>query len=150
MDDEEIFDVIVVGGGVAGAVCAYRLATAGRQVVLIERGAEPGSKNLSGGVFYCRVMEQVFPGFVDRAPVERRITRNVVSFLNATSAVNIDYWDARLADPVNAVAVLRAKLDAQEEIRVLCDLMWPHMQAWAPEIAGWYEKSRLHKARLAP
>jgi Fic family protein len=45
---------------------------------------------------------------------------------------------------------LRAKLDAQEEIRVLCDLMWPHMQAWAPEIAGWYEKSRLHKARLAP
>jgi thymidylate synthase (FAD) len=45
---------------------------------------------------------------------------------------------------------LRAKLDAQDEIRALCDLMWPHMQAWAPEIAAWYEKSRLHKARLAP
>ena len=45
---------------------------------------------------------------------------------------------------------LRAKLDAQEEIRDLCDLMWPHMVAWAPEIAAWYEKSRLHRARLAP
>jgi thymidylate synthase (FAD) len=45
---------------------------------------------------------------------------------------------------------LRAKLDAQDEIRALCDLMWPHLQAWAPEIAAWYEKSRLHKARLAP
>jgi thymidylate synthase (FAD) len=45
---------------------------------------------------------------------------------------------------------LRAKLDAQEEIRALCDLMWPHLQAWAPEIAAWYQKSRLHKARLAP
>ncbi|MFN6353836.1 MAG: FAD-dependent thymidylate synthase [Cyanobacteriota bacterium] len=45
---------------------------------------------------------------------------------------------------------LRAKLDAQEEIRALCDLMWPHLQAWAPEIAAWYEKTRLHKARLAP
>jgi len=45
---------------------------------------------------------------------------------------------------------LRAKLDAQGEIRALCDLMWPHLQAWAPEIAAWYEKSRLHKARLAP
>jgi thymidylate synthase (FAD) len=45
---------------------------------------------------------------------------------------------------------LRAKLDAQLEIRQLCDLMWPHLQAWAPEIAAWYEKSRLHKARLAP
>lgn len=45
---------------------------------------------------------------------------------------------------------LRAKLDAQEEIRALCELMWPHMQAWAPEIAAWYEKHRLHRARLAP
>ena len=45
---------------------------------------------------------------------------------------------------------LRAKLDAQEEIRVLCDLMWPHLEAWAPEIAAWYAKNRLHKARLAP
>ncbi len=110
--EEDIFDAIVIGGGVAGAVCAYRLAQAGRQVVLIERGGQPGSKNLSGGVFYCRVMEGVFPGFVDRAPVERRITRNVISFLNPTSAVNVDYWDQRLAEPVNAVTVLRAKLDA--------------------------------------
>ena len=45
---------------------------------------------------------------------------------------------------------LRAKLDAQLEIRQLCDLMWPHMEQWAPEFAAWYEKSRLHKARLAP
>lgn len=106
------FDVIVVGGGVAGTVAAYELAKAGREVLLIERGAEVGSKNLSGGVFYCRVMEQVFPNFVEEAPVERRITRNVLSFLNESSRVNIDYWDARLATPVNAVTVLRAKLDA--------------------------------------
>jgi thymidylate synthase (FAD) len=45
---------------------------------------------------------------------------------------------------------LRAKLDAQQEIRELCDLMWPHLVAWAPQFAEWYEKSRLHKARLAP
>lgn len=45
---------------------------------------------------------------------------------------------------------LRAKLDAQLEIRQLCDLIWPHLQSWAPEIASWYSGSRLHKARLAP
>jgi thymidylate synthase (FAD) len=45
---------------------------------------------------------------------------------------------------------LRAKLDAQLEIRALCDLLWPHLQSWTPEIAAWYEKSRLHRARLAP
>jgi thymidylate synthase (FAD) len=45
---------------------------------------------------------------------------------------------------------LRAKLDAQLEIRQLCDLMWPHFKAWVPQIAEWYERARLHKARLAP
>jgi thymidylate synthase (FAD) len=45
---------------------------------------------------------------------------------------------------------LRAKLDAQLEIRALCDLMWPHLEAWAPEIAAWYSESRLYRARLAP
>jgi thymidylate synthase (FAD) len=45
---------------------------------------------------------------------------------------------------------LRAKLDAQEEIRALCELMLPCLREWAPEFAEWYEKTRLHKARLAP
>ena len=45
---------------------------------------------------------------------------------------------------------LRAKQDAQLEIRQLCDLMWPYMVEWAPAFAAWYEKNRLHKARLAP
>jgi len=105
------FDVIVVGAGVAGCVAAYQLARQGRSVVLIERGEAPGSKNLSGGVLYCRGMQEVFPDFLDEAPVERRITRNYINFLNAESSIGIDYKDARLADPVNAVTVLRAKLD---------------------------------------
>lgn len=113
MSEEENydFDVIVVGGGVAGNVCAYLLAQEGHEVLLIERGVEPGSKNLSGGVFYCRVMQEIFPNFLEEAPLERVITRNCLSFLNPTSAVNVDYWDARLAEPVNAVTVLRAKFD---------------------------------------
>ena len=45
---------------------------------------------------------------------------------------------------------LRAKLDAQLEIRRLCDLMWPHLVDWAPQFSQWYEKSRMHRARLAP
>src|SRR6478736_6268610 len=108
---EPDFDVIVIGAGIAGCVTAYQLARQGRSVLLIERGEAPGSKNLSGGVLYSRGIQQVFPDFRDEAPVERRITRNYINFLNADSSVAIDYKDARLAEPVNAVTVLRAKLD---------------------------------------
>ena len=94
------FDVIVVGAGIAGCVTAYQLARAGHEVLVVERGTQPGAKNLSGGVLYCRVMEQVWPDFVRQAPVERVITRNCLSFLNAESQVTIDYRDERLADPV--------------------------------------------------
>lgn len=45
---------------------------------------------------------------------------------------------------------LRAKLDAQDEIRALCGLMRPYLQRWAPEIATWYFEHRWAKARLAP
>jgi electron transfer flavoprotein-quinone oxidoreductase len=110
-ETEVDFDVIVVGAGIAGAVTAYQLAVQGRSVVLIERGEAPGSKNLSGGVLYCRGMQEVFPDFLEQAPVERRITRNYINFLNEQSSVGIDYKDTRLAEPVNAVTVLRAKLD---------------------------------------
>jgi len=111
-DNEPDFDVIVVGAGIAGGVCAYQLAQQGRSVLLVERGEVPGSKNLSGGVLYWRVLSQVFPDFLEAAPVERHITRNCICFLNGTSSVSVDYRDERLADPVNAVTVLRARLDA--------------------------------------
>lgn len=45
---------------------------------------------------------------------------------------------------------LRFKKDAQIEIQKLSELMWGHTQEWVPEIASWYEKNRLGKARLAP
>lgn len=45
---------------------------------------------------------------------------------------------------------LRSKKDAQLEIQQVCELMWPHIQAWVPAIAQWYEQTRLGKARLAP
>ena len=45
---------------------------------------------------------------------------------------------------------LRAKEDAQLEIRQLCDLLWPQFQAWAPQVADWYRRNRWAKARLAP
>ena len=108
---EPDFDVIVVGTDPTGPVAAFLLAQQGLSVVLIERGEAPGAKNLSGGVLYGRVLEEVFPGFADHAPVERRITSHVTTFLTPDSSVSIDYAGGPLAKPVNAVTVLRAKFD---------------------------------------
>lgn len=105
------FDVIVVGAGIAGSVCALQIAKEGHEVLLVERGSEVGEKNLSGGVFYSRVMDEVIDDFASKAPVERVITRNRLMMLNEESAVTLEAYDKRLAEPVNAVSVLRAKLD---------------------------------------
>jgi thymidylate synthase (FAD) len=45
---------------------------------------------------------------------------------------------------------LRAKRDAQLEIRQLCDLIRPAFELWTPEIAKWYLSKRWGKAKLAP
>ena len=51
---DETVDVIVVGGGSAGATAAIGAASAGAEVLLLERGlALGGTSAMSGGVVYC-------------------------------------------------------------------------------------------------
>lgn len=45
---------------------------------------------------------------------------------------------------------LRAKGDAQLEIQQMCELIWPHFEAWVPAVAAWYKANRWKKARLSP
>lgn len=106
------FDVIVVGAGPAGSTAAYLLAKAGMNVVVINRGQTPGSKNVSGGLIYSRILQQVFPEFWQYAPVERAITGHEIVMLADRSATSVAYRNAEAATPpFNAFSVLRAKLD---------------------------------------
>jgi electron transfer flavoprotein-quinone oxidoreductase len=110
----EQFDVIVVGAGLAGCAAAYTIARQGLQVVLAERGSQPGTKAVSGGLLYTHALGQMFPKFweEDPCPVERAIDRNVVSFLTPTRAASLDYFDAEYSrPPFNAFSVLRSRLD---------------------------------------
>src|SRR5512133_2870250 len=109
---EERLDVIVVGAGVAGSTAAYKLAQAGLQVMLVERGPYPGSKNLSGGVLYGRVLHELIPNYWEEAPVERWINNEIITFLTGEASFNIDFkTQAFSKPPYNGFTVLRAKFD---------------------------------------
>ncbi|MGY6028276.1 FAD-dependent oxidoreductase [Phytobacter sp. AG2a] len=90
MSDEK-FDAIIVGAGVAGCVAAYVMAKAGLDILVIERGDTAGSKNMTGGRLYAHSLESIMPGFAHSAPVERKITKEKISFLTAGSAVTLDF-----------------------------------------------------------
>lgn len=108
----EKFDSIVVGAGPAGIACAYELAKAGLQVLLLERGEYPGSKNVMGGVLYRKMMEDVIPGFYKEAPLERHIVEQRFMMLDKESAVTVGYKGLEWAqEPYNNFTVLRAKFD---------------------------------------
>ena len=91
MSEDDVFDVIVVGGGISGLTTAYVLAKNDLSVVLIERGNFCGSKNMTGGRLYTHSIEMVFPNFAEEAPVERLITREVITTLTEDSAVGFEY-----------------------------------------------------------
>ena len=56
----ERFDVVVVGAGPAGSTAAYRLASAGASVLLLDRARFPRDKPCGGGLTYRAVRQLPF------------------------------------------------------------------------------------------
>lgn len=106
------FDVIVVGAGPAGSACALTAAKAGLNVLLIERGEYPGSKNVMGGVLYRKQTEEFVPEFWNEAPLERPVIEQRFWMLGEESVMSFGYKGLEWAqEPYNCFTVLRAKFD---------------------------------------
>jgi len=106
------FDAIVVGAGPAGSMAAWRLASLGRRVVLLERGEQPGTKNLFGGMVYSLELRRHFPDFAASAPIERPITRHATHFLAGGRGLNMDFASERFGEaPYNGFTVFRGRFD---------------------------------------
>ncbi len=87
----ERYDVIVVGGGPAGLSTAYFLADHGYNTIVLERGSEPGSKNVFGGRIYTYPLDKYFPDWRKDAPIERWVRREALSILCEDNIVNLEY-----------------------------------------------------------
>ena len=113
MAEEEKLDAIVVGAGPAGTAAAITMARAGLQVALIEKGAQPGSKNVMGGILYTHNLEQVVGEDWKTAALERPIIEEQRWMMTDEAAIRlVGYKNLRNREHPHSYSVLRAKFDA--------------------------------------
>ncbi len=109
---KERFDLIVVGAGPAGTMAAYVAAKAGLKVVIFERGEQPGTKNMFGGILFCHDLAEVIPDFWDSAPIERVVIEERYFLVSDDSATTIAHREKAFSQPpYNGATIMRAKFD---------------------------------------
>jgi len=106
-------DVIIIGAGLAGVACAYVLAKAGVNVVVLERGQYPGAKNVMGGILFTTILEKLIPEFLKEAPIERFIMERKFSLLSRDTELEFSFRTEKYSRPPHnhSFTVLRAKFD---------------------------------------
>jgi electron transfer flavoprotein-quinone oxidoreductase len=106
------FDVVIVGAGCAGLTAAYKLANAGKSVLVVERGNFAGAKNMTGGRIYGHALAKVWPDYADSAPLERKITHERISMMTADGNMTLDYTSSALSNNgAESYSVLRSTFD---------------------------------------
>jgi electron transfer flavoprotein-quinone oxidoreductase len=107
----EKVDVVIVGAGLAGLSCAYMLAGKGLQVIVVERGDFPGSKNVTGGRLYLMPVKSLIGDMFDGAPFERKVVREQWSLFGKGNSINIDFTGDKLRVQDHSYTILRARID---------------------------------------
>ncbi|WP_327052474.1 FAD-dependent monooxygenase [Halomicrococcus gelatinilyticus] len=121
-EEHEHYEAVVVGAGPAGAAAAATLAQNGVETLVLERGVEAGSKNVSGGLIYAEesapyTIDGLFPDFREEA-TERPITDYLIHNVAGETVKTFDITDLHEHDTEWSDAVLRREMDSWLEERV--------------------------------
>lgn len=98
----------VVGAGPAGSAAALTLAREGVQVLLLERGTFPGSKNVFGGRIYSYAVRRLMGERWKEAPVERFIRKEGITFMTPDRAFSLEF---ETKDSEQSFTATRARFD---------------------------------------
>ncbi|MFC5134228.1 MULTISPECIES: FAD-dependent oxidoreductase [Haloferacaceae] len=116
MTERERYEAVVVGAGPGGAAAAAVLARNDVETLVLERGVEAGSKNVSGGLLYAEesapyAIDDLFSGFREAA-TERPVTDYYLHNLAGDRVETFDITDLHEHDTEWSDAVLRRKMDS--------------------------------------
>ncbi len=108
----EKVEVVIVGAGLAGLAAAYLLAEAGCEVLVVERGDYPGSKNVTGGRLYLQPVQPFLADLLEDAPFERRVVKERLTMVSPSTSITLELQSSRFCqDPSHSYTLLRATFD---------------------------------------
>jgi electron transfer flavoprotein-quinone oxidoreductase len=115
-DDYEHYEAVVVGAGPGGAAAAAALARNDVETLVLERGVEAGSKNVTGGLIYAEesapyTIDGLFPDFREEA-TERPVTDYYLHNVAGDKVKTFDITDLHEHDTDWSDAVLRRQMDS--------------------------------------
>ena len=116
MTEYEHYEAVVVGAGPGGATAAATLAEQGVETLVLERGVDAGSKNVSGGLLYAEesapyTIDNVFPGVRETA-TERPVDDHYIHNISGNKVKTFDLGELHHHDTEWCDAVLRRQMDS--------------------------------------
>jgi len=116
MTEHEHYEALVVGCGPGGAAAAAALANNGVETLVLERGVDAGSKNVSGGLLYAEesapyTLDSLFPGLREEA-TERPVTDHYIHNVAGETVKTFDLGGIHHHDTVWSDSVLRRTMDS--------------------------------------
>jgi len=108
----EKVEFVVVGAGLSGLAAAMVLAEAGAEVLVVERGDYPGSKNVTGGRLYLDPVRSFLPDIWENAPLERRVVKEKLTMMAPSASITIELNSERFRQPTySSYTLLHASFD---------------------------------------